>query len=191
MNRLTNWTVMAVSVMILAGCAPAPVVEIAKPVADLPEWFLNKPNDPNMIFGVGSGTSSRMQIARDKASQSARFDLAQAIEVKFDGLQKQFTEEIGSGEGSELLEYFVQATKAVVSTVMTGATVDKSKIMQKGDQYIAYALMSMNVSSSNQALLDKLKQQENMYTRFRASETFKEMEAETEKFEDYKKAQGE
>lgn len=189
MNKVIPVVSIVAAIALMMGCAVAPPVSETKPVSDIPEWYMNKPNDPNLLFGVGMGESARMQTARDKASQAARLDLAASIEVKFDGITKQFTEEVGTAGESELLEYFVQATKAVVSTVLTGATTDKTKMTQKENMYQAFVLIRMDVAASNKALMDKLGQQENMYTKFRASQTFKELEAETAKFEEYKSEQ--
>lgn len=190
MNKVIPVVSIVAAIALMMGCvATAPPVAETKPVSDIPEWYMNKPNDPNLLFGVGTGKSARMQTARDKASQAARLDLAASIEVKFDGITKQFTEEVGTAGESELLEYFVQATKAVVSTVLTGATTDKTKMTEKENMYQAFVLIRMDVAASNKALMDKLGQQENMYTKFRASQTFKELEAETAKFEEYKSEQ--
>ena len=184
MNKVITMLALTAGVLLMTGCAAS------KPVSEIPSWYLDLPDDPNMLFGVGSGESSRMQTARDKATQAARNNLAQSVEVKFDGLTKQFTEEVGVAGNSEVLEYFVEATKSVVSTVLIGAATDKAKILEKGNVYVAYILIKMDAAAPNKAWMDKLSQQDVMYTKFRASQTFQELEAETKKFEEYKESGG-
>jgi len=130
-----------------------------------------------------------MQLAKDKASDAARMEVAKSIETKFDGLSKRFQEEIAVSGDTELLDYFVQATKAVVSIVLTGVTTDKAEILKESGGFRVYILMKMDVASSNTALMDRLKQQDEMWTRFRASQTFQELEEETSKFDEYKRQQ--
>jgi hypothetical protein len=50
--------------------------------------------------------------------------------------------------------------------------------------------MELPIGVMNSALLEKIKDNKNMYTRFRASEAFKELEEETAKYEQFKKEQG-
>ena len=42
----------------------------------------------------------------------------------------------------------------------------------------------------NAAMVDKIKADKQMYTRFKAAEAFKDLEKEVEKYEEYKKDQG-
>jgi hypothetical protein len=51
-------------------------------------------------------------------------------------------------------------------------------------------MVKMAVGSTSEALLNKLKKEEQMYTRFRASQVFQELEDETQKYDQWKKEQG-
>jgi len=53
----------------------------------------------------------------------------------------------------------------------------------------AYALMELPIGVMNSALVDKVKENQNMYTRFRASQAFQELEEESQKYEQFKKEQ--
>ena len=48
------------------------------------------------------------------------------------------------------------------------------KPVKEGIIYWAYVLMEMLIGAANVALLDAVKKQENLYTRFRASQGFHE-----------------
>lgn len=186
---------MLTLVIILIGCGASKQQSGVTPKAtqetmeSIPGWFLNPPEDPNFIIATGTATSRDLQLARDKAGDAARMDIAKTIETKFNGLSKRFQEEVGTGDDTQYLDMFTQATKAVVSTVLSGVTIDKTEVKNEQGTFRVYVLMKMPIGASSEALLSKLKQQEQLYTRFRASETFKDLEAETEKFEQFKKGE--
>jgi len=182
-------------VVVLIGCGASKQQTGVTPKATqetmeaIPSWYLNPPEDPNFIISTGTAASRDLQLARDKASDAARMDVAKAIETKFNGLSKRFQEEVGTGDEAQYLDQFTQATKAVVSTVLSGAIIDKTDVKNEQGTFRVYVLMKMPIGASSEALMNKLKQQEQLYTRFRASETFKDIEAETDKFEQFKKGE--
>jgi len=66
----------------------------------------------------------------------------------------------------------------------------EQKIYKEGTRsFRAYVLMELPLGAMNSALLDKVKENKNMYTRFRASEAFKELEQEADKYDQFKKEQ--
>ena len=50
--------------------------------------------------------------------------------------------------------------------------------------------MELPIGPANSALLDAVKKQQNLYTRFRSSQGFQELEEEVEKYDQFKKEQG-
>ncbi|MBZ0266266.1 hypothetical protein K8I28_16535 [bacterium] len=154
---------------------------------DIPDWYLNQPDDPDFIFTTGSARSRELQLARDKAGDAARMEMAKALETRFQGMSKRFQEEVGTDADAQYLDQFTQATKAVVSTTLTGVSVEKSKITLEDGMYRAFVLLKLPIGASNDALLNKLKQQEQLYTRFRSSQVFEEMNQEMEKYDEWKK----
>jgi len=193
--RFTTAVLILLSILLLAGCAgkkqttliPEPTKETME---SIPNWYMSPPTDPNFLFATGTATSRDMQLARDKAADQARMGIAKTVETKFNGLSKRFQEEVGTGEDAQYLDMFTQATKAVVSTMLSGATIDKADMNPESGVFRAYVLMKMPIGASSQALLNKLKQQEQMYTRFRSTQVFEELEKETEKFQNWKEGEG-
>jgi len=194
MNSTTKFTLpVLLAAVCLAGCAAKPKTGITPPatpavIESAPKWYLAPPQDPNFMFATGTATSRDMQLARDKASDAARMDMAKSIETRFDGLSKRFQEEVGTAIDAQYLDQFTQATKSVVSQVLTGVTIDQSTVANESGVFRFYVLMKMPLGASSEALLNRIKQQEQLYTRFRSSEVFKELETETQKFEDWKKS---
>lgn len=159
--------------------------------AELPTWCQEIPQDPNFYFACGIGTSRDPQLARDKAENAAMLDIAGEVETRFMGLTEEFREEVGTSD-PVLHDYFAQATKAVINVRLRGVKKTKNKIVESGDpiRYRAYVLSEYPVLASSSALNAKLQQQEEMYTRFRATEMFKSLQEEIEKYEQFQGTQG-
>ena len=98
---------------------------------------------------------------------------------------KRFREEVGLGEDAELRATTTAASKGVMSTALKGARVAKQAVnREKGkekDLYRAYVLMELPIKAMNAALVGEVKENTDMYTRFRSSEGFKELESEVAK----------
>jgi len=182
------YALACLAALILAGCGsrstnltPSPTEDTIK---NIPDWFLKLPTDPDYLFAGGSMTSRDMQVALTKAKTAAQTDLAQQLETRLGNLTKQFQEEVGADEDSELLQQFTSATKAVTNQTLNGARVDKQKIFPEQGIYRAYVLMSLPIGQANQALMAKIRANQNLYTRFRATEAFEELDKELKAYEE-------
>ena len=179
---------LLVFTLILCSCggprttnlAPRPTKEIVKAS---PDWFLKPPTDSEHLFATASATSRDMQLALQKARTTGQTLLAQQLGTQLANLTRQFQEEIGLDENSELLTQFSSATKAVTNETLVGAAVDRQKLIPEKKIYRAYVLMSLPIGEANQLLMDKITANQNLYTRFRATEAFDALNAELEALE--------
>jgi len=178
-----------------AACSRAPRSTDIAPVAskqtirDLPGWYLKPPTDRDYLFGAATAVSRDVQVAINKAQADGRNALAQQLEVKYGALNKRFTEEVGR-EGSQLLDQYTQAYKAVVSQTLYGSRARQQTLRTEGDVYRAVVLMELPIGEMSKRLLEQLRAQEQLYTRFRSSEVFKELDAEVQRYESWKRDQG-
>ena len=175
-----------ISALYVVGCGgsqPLPQTD----TGDVPEWFSNVPADPNYLYAVNTSTSRDMQLAVDKAMQAARTELGRQVEVKVNALQKRFQEETGIGDDAQLLDQFTQASKTVVSTSLSGSKEKQKKIVKDGNNWRAYVLVEYPLGAAQEALREQIKKNEQLYTRFRASQTYKELDDEVSKYEQSKK----
>ena len=185
---------VALTVLLLSGCGgsgqttltPTPSEET---VENVPDWFLSPPEDPNYLFGSGTATSRSMQMAVDKATTAARGNIASTLESKFEGLTKRFQEEVGEASESQMLTQFTQAQKEVVSQVLRGVSTREREIKKEETIYRAYVLMNMPVGQAAAELMSKISENEEMYTRFRATQAFDELEEEVEEYEQFREEQ--
>lgn len=172
----------------VVGCGGSQPLQSAG-TGDIPEWYTTVPQDPNYMFAPNSQTSQDMQLAVDKATEAARTDIGRQLEVKIEGLQKRFAEETGTGTDAQLLQMFTQAEKTIVSTTLQGSKVRSQKIVKDGDLWRAYVLVEYPIGAANEALMQQIKNNNQMYTRFRASQAFKELQDEVDKYEKFKQQQ--
>lgn len=154
---------------------------------DVPEWYLNTPEDPNYVFAAQSATSQKMQVALDKATTNGRGDLAASLETKIESMTKSFTEEVGD----DLRQQYTEAQKEITSRVLKGTSPKEKEVYKKDNgTWRAFVLMELPVGEAAKEFMSKLNsldKDDEMYTRFRASEAFDEME---EAVEDYEEEQG-
>jgi hypothetical protein len=159
-------------------------------LANVPDWYTNPPQDPNYLYAPATAMSKDMQLAVEKAKQQARADLGSQFETRIEGLTKRFDEEIGLNDDSELLSQFTQVSKSIVATTLNGTRVGKQQLLVENNIYRAYVLMELPLGEANLALMQKIKENNNLYTRFRAAQAFDELEKDVERYEQYKKDQG-
>lgn len=173
-----------------AGCAgssaqTAPTTQ--QTVAAIPTWFAQPTTDPNYSFGRGTATSPDLQTAMDNAVLSARQDLASQMTARIQSVTKRFTEQGGTGQDAAILQQFENTVKATVSEEIVGSRTRQQDTKPEGTLYRVFVLVEMPFGKAAEALMTKVKANQAMYTRFRASQAFADLEAEVNKYEEFKK----
>ncbi|MDQ8144877.1 MAG: LPP20 family lipoprotein [Gemmatimonadota bacterium] len=163
---------------VATAAGPSPVN-----VNRLPDWFTNVPTDANTMYAATTAESRDLQLAINKAVTDGRNNLAQQMEVKFEGLSKRFQEETGLGADAQLIDQFTQAYKGIVSQTINGSRAAKQEIVNTPAGYRAYVLVELPIGQASQALMQRVRANEQMYTRFRASQAFDELQKEVERYE--------
>lgn len=139
------------------------------------------------LAAVGVGQSRDMQVSLDKARVEARKNLAQAITVKVESLEKQFIEEAGDvGAKTQINQMFSSATKIVTSRELMGSMPKRQVMTEDGGIFTTYVLMVVNPKVVADALEEQMAAQKALYARFRASEGFKELDEEVKRYEAFK-----
>jgi hypothetical protein len=182
MRTIVSYLALSLLAVILVGCGSS------QKTVDMSDWE-TLPNDPNFFYAMNTQVSQDMQLAINKATADARAEIARQVELKVNGLQKRFMEETGAGDNAQLLSMFTEATKTVVSVALTGSRVAKQKTQKEGNGWRAYVLVEYPIGAVNQALQQQIKNREELYTRFRASQAYKELDDEVQKYEEWKKQQ--
>ncbi len=175
---------------ILASCAGSSQKVKSGSSGPCPDWFSNVPEDPNYSFGAATAVSRDLQIAINKAKTEGTAEIAKQVELHISGLTKKFDEEVGLGQDANLYAKFTQATKIVIDQTLRGVKVRYQDTKQEGTAWRACVLMECNLNEADKGLVDGISKDKEMYTRFRASQTFKELEKEVKEYREYKKEQG-
>lgn len=189
MKQIYSLFIFVLLMIYLAGCGSSNKNLSSVDTGNIPDWYLNPPKDPNYLFSPQTQTSQDMQLAINKAITAGRADIARQVEVKLNSLEKQFGEEVGTDSSSEFLSQFTQATKTVTDQTLIGSRVDKQTLVKDGNIFRAYVLVEYPLGEANQALMQQIKNNEHLYTRFRSSQAFNELDNEIKKYEDWKKNQ--
>jgi hypothetical protein len=162
-------------VAVIAGCG-----------SSIPGWFTSPPADEDALYGVGTGESQDLQMATTRAQEAARVQISRNAESKVSALFKQFSEQVGGIEDGEFLQMATDVSKTITSMVTTATSVVEQKVENLDGGFRAYALMKMPIGEANAAIVNRIKAQQNLYTRFRASQAYQELEADTEEYETWK-----
>ena len=190
MRRITRLHALAEALGALATACQGPNAHPdlspspdAAAVAQAPAWYLKPPVETDYVIVAATATSRDMQTALDKAQLTGRGALASQMESKLEGLGKRFSEESGATAGSDLIQSYSQATKAIVSTVLSGSRAREQVMVREADIYRAYVLMELPIGRANAALMQRLRGNEQMYTRLRATQAFKDLEKDVARYE--------
>ena len=83
------------------------------------------------------------------------------------------------GEDAELRAFTSGVSKSVVSEVVSGCSAVKQEVQTiDGGKHRGFVRMQMPVKTMKTTMMSEIKENDEMYTRFRASEGFKELESE-------------
>ncbi|MBA4070841.1 MAG: hypothetical protein C0497_03255 [Gemmatimonas sp.] len=150
----------------------------------MPGWYKKPPAaDKEHLYQPATATSHDVQVAINRAQAEARSGLASQLEVKYGSLTRRFVEETGVAADAQLLDEYEQTYKAVVSQVLVGSHARDQKFQIDGGVYRAWVLMQLPVGEANRKLVEQIKAREQLYTRLRATEAFKELNAEVEQLD--------
>ena len=151
-----------------------------------PDWFTNVPEDPDYLYAASTATSKDLQMAINKAKQQGLADIGSQTETRLQALTKQFQEEIGEGEESEMAAQFTTVIKSVVSTTLSGCKAKYQSTQKEGPIWRACVLMEYPIGAANAQFLQSLKDRDIFRQKAAATDAFKELEAEVQKYEQEK-----
>jgi len=158
--------------------------EVSDPLATLNEEA-NQLIEAGAVAAVGEGRSTRRDIAKQKAMANAEMQTASIFERKVQALKKNFQEEVGQGDKSEVNELFSSVSKTVINKTLKGAVIKDYKILQNSKgEYLYGVLMVISPKTVNLSILDEMEANNpKLYQRFRASKAFEELQKEIQNYD--------
>ncbi len=153
----------------------------------VPEWYTNPPQDPDHLYETSTQVSRDLQVAIDKATQTARAGLATQIETHISRMYQSFTEEIGAADRGVLRQLWSDTMRGLTDQTIRGSRVADSRYVKEGNGFRAYVLAELPIGVAEDQLLSRISRQEELYTEFKAAKSFQEMEERIEEFRRFKK----
>lgn len=181
-----NRTLIAMTLilgLISVSCAKkivAPTGEVLK----VPRWYVNPPKDRKRLIAVAAATSRDLQTAIDKAKQEGRAEIARQLDVKMKALTKRLIEESGLGEHADLQDVFTKTTESVITDSLPGTRVAKQELGEAKGGFRAYVMMEMRLGRATARLVERIKQQAELYNNLRRSRTYRDLAQEAQENED-------
>jgi len=157
----------------------------ADPFQDLTDMS-NSIIDAGGVAAVGQGISKRQDFAKKKAVTDAQGQLAEIFNTKVQRMKKNFAEEVGSADDSEINEAFTEVTKTLSSTMLKGAITKKVKYMRDKatKQFTAAVVVAIEPNKVNMSIFDEMKNKRpKLYERFRATKGYDELKKEMDTYE--------
>lgn len=170
---------LGIVVLVSAFACSTKPAEVAQSQIDQgPSWFINPPEDNDeFLYAVAVQSSSRQNIAKDRAVIDAKRALSAKLGEKVEALQKLFEEEVISGQDGNYSSGFTNATQIIVSQELTGASIDEQYFAPTATGgFTAYILMKLPVGDARRMLDNALSQDEELYVRFKESKAFEELQ---------------
>ena len=190
-NKIYNIIIATLLILFAINCGsnkgPDLSPEVSrKTLKNAPKWFMNTPEKEGYKYTTATATSQDMQLAVNKARLDAAQNLAGQVSSEMNGLVKRAQEETGLGADSDLIDQFSQTQEQVITTSLKNWKVSEKEIQEERSNnqkiYRAYVLIEWDEGAANKRLLQKIKEDEKLYTLMRSTELFEEMDKKVEKY---------
>jgi len=179
--------------LVLFGCASnnveaskAPVRDsatsyVSTPNSGIPDWFLNPPTAEDAKYATGQATKNLAAAAQKSADVRAMQAISEGLQSFVKSYVKDYFSEVGVGDETEITALISNSVKVISKSELVGARVDKRAVV--GNTW--YTLMiypnEQAVKLITKTVESEMKKEEAIYNRFRAKQTFNEMEDEIDK----------
>ena len=150
-------------------------------LTQVPDWYVELPEDETSVFSVGSAVSKDLQLAVDKSLLTAKRILADRIDGKLSSKSKEFVSRIGQQETGILVTEIERVTQNVIAEVdVSGYSVKEVVLGRSGHLYRAYTLLEYNMGEANKLLMSRLIKSSSTESRLRAKKAFDLLDATVE-----------
>ena len=168
----------------LSGCGSAPLVGVngtwiqgseKQDVLIAPTWFTEiLTKDDGYIFANGS------QFAIDKATLSAKSQLASQVNSTIGSMMKEYTAESGLTGDSDIQREVERTTRTITNTqIMVGFKREKIEVRREGKGYRVFTRMIFPYNDTNKLMAQAIKDNKVLKNKFDSSKAFRELDRET------------
>jgi len=149
-------------------------------ISNVPEWFLNPPENPYMmgevkivdmsLFVPGTATSKNLQTAIDKGVMNAKRQLADQLSARIKSVMRRIKSESGVDDLTE------NTTNVIEGIRISQYRVVKKKVVSEGDRFRSYVLIEYPMGEYNRALFASFRDQKAYGNRVKNSPTFRALQ---------------
>ena len=195
--RNKSLLMIGASAIVLAGCGTMQdgadqakyeykrdrIVEQGKAI---PDWFKDPPRDESNIYAVGTSITPDLQFAIDAANLNAKYMLADRINSRLRSQFKQFRAKVGTGDlDAEVMTELEKAVKNITTnTDVSGYSQAKLDFIPHGSQYRVFVLLEYSDSEARKILTNRIRKDEMLFNKLRATKAWKELDNEADKAEE-------
>ena len=150
-----------------------------------PDWYTKTPSkDAEGLYAVGSEYSRDFQFSVDKAMLSAKRELAANFSSYMSAMMKDFATESGMS-GSDIARTDLErTTRMVIAKVnLVGVQRVNLKVVHENNGYRSFVQLRYSIDESNRFLMSEIRRNQELYVRFKASKSFRELDEEVGKIE--------
>src|SRR6056297_1817903 len=193
-HPLTALAIVLLCAVFAAGCGSTPsgvdeASGMAEEFENAPDWVTSGGSDIKGLAGVGSARIGEAGVgfARTEAMAMARAEMTRQMQVKVKDLVKNFTKQIGAGQGQTVDKLSAQVSKQVTRQSISGSRQKASWISPSST---IYTLVTVDPESVQKYIKDSVKtslrNDEALWQQFQAEKGFEELDEEIRKeFGDY------
>lgn len=146
-----------------------------------PDWYGVETENDTYLFCYGNGEKVSQNMSEQAAIANGMAEAANRVEAHVKSMTKNFMSESGV-DNPEVVALTEQATKVVANQKFNGTTITNRKTytMENG-RYKTFVQVAIPKADVNKATVDRIKKEESLYNRFRASQSFEELDKEINK----------
>lgn len=187
MKKLTTIALLILGVLTLTSCGGAPsaqeIYEEGKSVVKVyqPDWY-DVQDDEESLYFFGEAEKKNQNMSKEAALANARTRSAEYVEVYVQNLTKNYMEEVGV-EDPTTTALVSSVTKTVAKAKFSGTNIsDRETIILENGNFKSFVRLSVPKEIVNKQMVNEIKKEEELYNRFKASQSFDELEKEVENY---------
>ncbi len=147
-----------------------------------PDWYGTVTQNDTYIFCYGNGEKVSQSMSEQAAYANAMAEAANYVEAHVKSMTKNFMSEAGV-DNPEIVALTEQATKVIASQKFNGTSIQKRQTFTvENGRYKTFVQIAIPKADVNKATVDRIKKEEALYNRFRASQSFEELDKEVNNY---------
>ena len=186
-------------ILFISSCAPKPGTpestiymqkekakaqseKVDKTISEIPDWCTDMKQTNLSLVACGSGISSNLNMAMNRAILDAKRQLADTINSELSSNMDDYLKSTGAGGNEQVKQASELVTKnTIIQAKLIGYKQIKKQVANVSGKFQYFVLLEYPIGEANQALLEKIKGNEILSTQKGADKAMADLEKEIEK----------